>query len=296
MKKSLLVVAVMLIAAWWLTAPQTLSPDVVPDHDPDLVNGERIFDAGGCASCHGVIEGRRPQREVMAGGLVLGSPIGQFNVPNISPHPAHGIGGWSALDFLNAMQRGVSPEGRHYYPAFPYTSYIRMTTVDLLDLKAYLDSLPASDNDVAPHELEFPFTLTRGLGLWKRAFLDNKPQVTLVSPSPEAVRGQYLVEGPSHCGECHTPRQFAQAMDRSRWLTGAPNPSGKGRIPGIDPGRASFAAWSADDIAFYLESGFDPEFDVVGGSMAAVVGNHGRLPAEDREAIAAYLKALPATE
>lgn len=296
MKKLLVATAVLALLAWWLTAPQRLPPEAVPEHTPDLVNGERLFNAGGCASCHGILADGKPQRTVMAGGLVMETPAGTFHVPNISPHPEQGIGAWSDLDFLNAMQRGVSPQGRHYYPAFPYTSYSRMRATDVLDLKAYLASLPPSDNTVAPHALAFPFSLHRGLGLWKRFYLDDEPQVVLTDPTPQEALGQYLAEGPGHCGECHTPRNFAQAMDRARWLTGAPYPGGEGRVPGIDPDRASFASWSADDIAYYLEAGVDPDFDVVGGSMVAVVDNHSRLPAEDREAIAAYLKALPVTE
>ncbi|MEM1411348.1 MAG: c-type cytochrome [Pseudomonadota bacterium] len=296
MKKLLVLVILVAAGAWWITAPQGLPDSAVPDHAPDLANGERVFNAGGCASCHGQVVEGRPQRAVMAGGLEMSTPAGLFRAPNISPDPDHGIGRWSALEFLNAMQRGVSPEGRHYYPAFPYTSYSRTSATDLLDLKGYLSSLPASDNDVGPHELAFPYSLSRGLGLWKRLYLNDEPQVTLTGYSEQLARGQYLVEGPTHCGECHTPRNFAQAMDTSRWLSGAAYAGGEGRVPGIDLGRSSFAAWSKDDIAYYLETGVDPDFDVVGGSMASVVDNLSRLPVEDREAIAAYLKALPAPE
>ncbi len=292
MKKLLIVAIVLAALAWWLTGPNGLAPSVVPEHAPDLANGERLFHAGGCASCHGGLQDGKPQRDVMAGGLVMESPIGAFHVPNISPDPEHGIGGWSDLDFLNAMQRGLAPDGSHYYPAFPYTSYARMSIPDLLDMKAYLDQLPPSTNVVAAHELGFPFSLRRGLGLWKRLFLDASPVVAVPADDEQLARGRYLVEGPGHCGECHTPRNAAQAMDRGRWLTGAPNPDGEGRVPGITPVRASFADWTADDIAYYLEAGVDPDFDVVGGTMAAVQENMSRLPAEDREAIAAYLKAL----
>ena len=296
MKKLLIAAALLALLAWWLTAPQRLPPAAVPMHSPDLANGERLFNAGGCASCHGIVEDGKPRRGIMAGGLVMDTPVGVFHAPNISPHPERGIGAWSDLDFLNAMQRGISPQGRHYYPAFPYTSYTRMSATDLLDLKAYLDSLPASDNVVVAHALDFPFSISRGLGLWKRLYLDDGPQVPLRDPTPQEVLGQYLVEGPGHCGECHTPRNVAQAMDPGRWLTGAAYPGGEGRVPGIDPGRASFASWNADDIAYYLEAGVDPDFDVVGGAMVAVVENHALLPAEDREAIAAYLKALPSSD
>ncbi len=294
MKKLLLALVALALLGWWITSPQVLGPTDIPDHVADKANGERIFNAGGCASCHGRIVDGKPQRDVMAGGLEMHSPVGVFRVPNISPHPDQGIGGWSNLDFLNAMQRGVSPGGKHYYPAFPYTAYIRMNVTDLLDLKAFLDQMPADPNPVGPNELAFPFNIRRGIGLWKRLYL-NGDWVTAVSGEDEQlVLGRYLVEGPGHCGECHTPRNFAQALQGTRWLAGAPNPDGEGKVPNITPGRSSFASWSADDIAYYLESGVDPEFDVVGGTMVAVQGNMSRLTSEDRDAIAAYLKALPA--
>lgn len=296
MKRVLIALLLMGVLGWWQTRPVGFAPGEIPAHPPDLANGERLFNLGGCASCHGRIEDGKPQRDVMAGGLVMNSPVGSFHAPNISPDREHGIGGWSDLDFINAMKRGISPEGRHYYPAFPYTSYVLMPMESLIDLKAYLDTLPASDNVVPGHELRFPYTLSRGLGLWKRLYLDEAPRVVLEDAGPLVQRGQALVEGPGHCGECHTPRNLAQAMDRTRWLTGAPEPSGEGKVPGITPARSSFADWSADDIAYYLESGVDPEFDVVGGSMAAVQENLSRIPAQDREAIAAYLKALPGGE
>jgi mono/diheme cytochrome c family protein len=291
--KRLLIVAIVLAAlGWWLTGPNGLPASVVPEHVPDLVNGERLFHAGGCASCHGRVEDGKPRRDVMAGGLVMRSPVGAFHVPNISSDTVHGIGAWSELDFLNAMQRGLAPDGSHYYPAFPYTSYARMNVPDLLDLKAYLDQLPASPNTVPEHELDFPFGLRRGLGLWKRLFLDESPVVIVPADDELLRRGRYLVEGAGHCGECHTPRNAAQAMDPDRWLIGGANPEGEGRVPGLTPARESFADWTAEDIAYYLEAGVDPDFDVVGGTMAAVQDNMSRLPAEDREAIAAYLKAL----
>ncbi len=293
MKKLLFVVLLAAVIGWWLTRPSTLGPDVLPERAVSLENGERVFHAGGCASCHGSLEAGKPTRRAMGGGLVMTSPIGRFHVPNISPDPEAGIGGWSDLDFVNAMQRGVSPDGRHYYPAFPYTSYARMAVADLVDLKAYLDSLPPDGNAVPDHELGFPWTLRRGIGFWKRLYLSADPVVAMPEDDAQLQRGRELVEGVGHCGECHTPRNALYAMDLSRWLEGGPNPDGEGKVPGITPARGAFADWSADDIAYYLESGVDPDFDVVGGSMVAVQENLSRLTAEDREAIAAYLKALP---
>jgi mono/diheme cytochrome c family protein len=194
------------------------------------------------------------------------------------------------------MQRGVDPDGTHLYPAFPYESYRRMTAGDIADLYAYLRTLPPVASDAPPHDLAFPFTLRRGIGLWKRAFLGAEgPVVALPAGASAEVRlGQYLVEGPGHCGECHSPRAFGgfSAPSRTRWLAGAPNADGKGRAPNITPA-GSVAKWSAAEIAEYLKTGFTPDYDSVGGSMAEVQRNLARLSDADRAAIAAYLKAVP---
>jgi len=291
---------VLLLAAigWWLTAPRTI--DALPAHEPDAVAGERIFHASGCASCHATpVGGKRATGEakrLLGGGAGLASPFGTFVAPNISPDPDDGIGGWTMLEFVNAVQRGVSPDGRHYYPAFPYTSYARMRTEDVMDLKAYLDALPAVSGKAERFRLAFPWSLRRGIGLWKWWNLDDGPVVSSDPPDAVFERGRLLVEGAGHCGECHTPRGRLGGLDYARWLAGASSMDGEGRVPNITPAGKGVAAWSADDIAYYLECGFTPDFDTVGGDMVAVQENMAALPAEDRAAIAAYLKAVPAID
>ena len=282
-------------AFWFLSAPQRLDADTVAQlGGGDATRGERIFWAGGCASCHARPKSEGAARLEMAGGLELRTPFGTFVPPNISSDPQDGIGGWSAGDFGNAMLRGVSPDGRHYYPAFPYASYIRMKPSDVADLYAFMKTLPAVKGKAADSHLSFPFNVRRGLGLWKLLFLSPDPVVALPADAPEAAHaGQYIVEGPGHCGECHTPRNLAGGTERSRWLAGAKAAEGTGNVPNITPGDQGIALWSAGDIASYLETGFTPDFDSVGGSMVEVQKNMAQLPAADREAIAAYLKAVP---
>jgi mono/diheme cytochrome c family protein len=288
------------LAAWLITAPSTLSLGDLPPHTPDAAAGEQIFWAGGCASCHATpVDGKRAKggdKLLLGGGVELESPYGVFRAPNISSHETDGIGGWSALDFVNAMQRGVSPEGRHYYPSFPYTSYARMPVEDVLDLKAFLETLPAVEGASPAHAIGFPWSLRRGLGAWKRLYLDEGPVAQLDSADALVVRGQQLVEGAGHCGECHTSRNPLGGLRHERWLAGAPSPEGRGRIPNITPGGKTISDWSAGDIEYYLESGFTPDFDTVGGTMVAVQENMAELTANDRKAIAAYLRALPAIE
>ena len=278
--------------SWYLTAPQ-ISVHSIPNEQGDPVNGRRMFLAGGCASCHAARGAKGEDRLKLGGGLELHTPFGMFRVPNISPDPRTGLGGWTIRDFVIAMRDGVSPDNRHYYPAFPFTSYARMKIKDLVDLKAYLDTLPPVSNLVTGHELAFPYSVRRGLGLWKRMFLNRAPAVDLATSNEEVQRGQYLVEGPGHCGECHTTRDEIGGMRLDQWLAGGPNPDGKGVIPNITSGPGGLADWKVSDIVYYFETGFTPDFDSVGGSMVAVQENLAALPAEDRQAIAAYLKAVP---
>ena len=282
-------------AVFWLaTAPGGLdAATLAAMGEGDAARGEQVFWAGGCASCHAAPGATGEARLALSGGVRLATQFGTFVAPNISQHPRDGIGAWTAGDLANAMLRGVSPGGRHYYPAFPYTSYARMRVEDVADLHAFLKTLPAVEGDAGRHELGFPYNIRRGLGLWKLLFLDAAPVVALEG-APEAVaRGRYLVEGPGHCGECHTPRNALGGTDRSRWLAGAPAAEGQGTVPNITSGDGGIGDWSEADIAGLLESGFTPDFDSVGGAMASVVRSIAELPASDREAIAAYLKAVP---
>ena len=272
----------------FVTRPQRVEADLYAGLEPDAERGAWVFHAGGCASCHVDPAAEPADPPVLAGGYRIESPFGTFVAPNITPSEA-GIGGWDAVDLANALVKGTAPDGANYYPAFPYTTYTHMEPQDVVDLKAYLDTLPASDSVAPEHELGFPFTLRRGLALWKMINL-RSDWVLADAPTPELERGRYLAEALGHCAECHTPRDITGGLDRSAWLTGAPNPSGEGRIPGIAPAELD---WSASDIAYYLESGFTPDYDSAGGEMAKVVSNMAQLPAEDRDAIAAYLKALP---
>lgn len=282
--------------AFMLTAPRPISAErlaAITALEGDAAAGETVFWAGGCASCHAAPGSKDDARLVLSGGVRLKSDFGTFIGPNISPDPEAGIGGWTVSQFANAMLAGVSPDGGHYYPAFPYGSYTRMSDADIADLFAFLKTLPASQVASVPHEVGFPFNIRRSLGGWKLLFFTDAPRVEVAGDDPQRARGQYLVEGPGHCGECHTPRNLIGGFVSDAWLSGAKNPEGEGVIPNLTPGGKSVGGWSASDIAYYLESGFTPDFDSVGGSMVEVQQNMAKLTSGDREAIAAYLKALP---
>jgi len=278
-------------ALWLLARPQPLDAAAVAGLTGDVARGEQVFWAAGCASCHMAAEAEGAAQLVLAGGQRFVSDFGTFVAPNISQDPEHGIGGWTLLELANALKRGVSPDGAHYFPALPYAAYARMAMQDVADLHRFLQTLPADATPSQPHALSFPFDRRAAVGLWKLLFL-REDWVVDGELTPTAARGRYIVEALAHCGECHTPRNLLGGLDRGRWLQGAPNPSGEGRVPDITP---ATLGWSAPDIVQYLTTGFTPEFDSVGGHMAHVVTNLARLPEADRQAVAQYLLELPRT-
>ncbi|RWC72364.1 MAG: c-type cytochrome [Mesorhizobium sp.] len=282
-------------AGWLLSAPVKLDAAALAQLGPgDAVRGKRIFYAGGCTSCHAKPGSQGDARLQLVGGLELKTPFGTFVPPNISQDPKDGIGAWSAEDLANAMLKGVSPSGHHLYPAFPYASYARMKPSDIADLYAFLKTLPAVAGKTPGNSLAFPFNIRRGIGLWKRLYLSDQPVIPLPDGTPEPVMaGRYLVEGPGHCGECHTPRDLAGGIRKSEWLAGAVAAEGSGVVPNITSGGSGMTNWSEADIANYLETGFTPDFDSAGGAMVDVQRNMAELTADDRAAIAAYLKAVP---
>jgi mono/diheme cytochrome c family protein len=277
---------------WFLTIPKSVAADGLSAHTPDFSNGKTIFTAGGCSSCHAVPKQKDATR--LGGGLALRSPFGTFYVPNISSDPKDGIGAWSEAQFITALNKGTSPTGDHYYPAFPYTSYQRITFDDLRDLFAYLKTLPAVQGQVREHDLPFPLTIRRTLGLWKLLFLDGKPFKPDPSKSANWNRGAYLVNGPAHCAECHSPRNIFGAVIASQRFAGGPSPDGQGGIPNIT--EFKLKDWSVSDIAETLATGMTPDADRVGGGMVEVVRNISQLSDADRAAMATYIKSLPAVE
>src|SRR3984893_17778964 len=197
-------------AFWIVTIPATVPASALPSYTPNLDNGKTMYAVGGCASCHAVPD-KDPQkvdRTRLGGGLALGSPFGTFYAPNISPDAKDGSGGWSEADFVTAMWGVTAPGGSRPLPAFPYDSYRHMQLADARDLFAYLKTLPPVTGKVRDHDLAFPFNIRRLVGSWKFLFLKGGPYVPDPSQSAQWNRGAYLVNGPGHCAECHSPRNF----------------------------------------------------------------------------------------
>jgi mono/diheme cytochrome c family protein len=249
-----------------------------------------MFLAGGCASCH--MTPKQDDQVRLGGGLALRTAFGTFFVPNISPDARGGIGDWSEAQFVTAMMKGVAPGGEHLYPAFPYPSYARMRVEDVRDLFAYLRTLPPVEGRVRPHELKFPFSIRRAVGIWKLLFLDETTFAPDPKQSAEWNRGAYLVNGPGHCAECHSPRNRLGAIVESRRFDGGPSPTGQGGVPSIRQDK--LGAWTVEDIMETLTSGDTADSDRVGGAMVDVVRNVSQLSEADRHAMAVYIKSLAA--
>ena len=284
MRALVALVALALIGAgafWLVTTPTPLDPAIAlaMAGPGDAARGETVFWAGGCASCHA----KPDAPTALGGGAALKTPFGDIYAPNISPT---GLAGWTGADFAHALYDGVDEEGAHLYPAFPYTSYRRLSVADARDLWAFLRSLPPVTGEAPPPALRFPFHIRRLVGLWKWLYLP--PAAPSLTKPGDVDYGRYLVQGPGHCGECHTPRDALGGPRADLALKGGPMPDGKGRAPDISP--AGLAKWSEADIETALSLGITPDGDALGGAMAEVVRNLAHLPKADVAAIARYLK------
>jgi mono/diheme cytochrome c family protein len=254
----------------------------------DAKRGLYVSQAAGCLGCH---TEEKENAQPYAGGRALKTPFGTFFGPNITPHPQAGIGRWSEQDFIRAMREGRRPDGAHYFPAFPYPSFTKVTDADLRDLWAYLRTLPQSGRASEPHNLRFPFGWRWLVWVWKLFFF--KPGPFTPDPALNAVqdRGSYLVNALGHCGECHTPRNFLGGPKRSRHLAGAKLGEGTS-AQNLTPARLKKK--SDAEIKDFLQTGMTPDGDVAAESMAEVVRNTtGKLTAEDLDAVIAYLRSLP---
>ncbi|WP_063694819.1 cytochrome c [Bradyrhizobium stylosanthis] len=297
MRGRLLLVAVILAgctgiaAVWFVTAPQRLTAaeaEAVSDSG-DAERGKLVFAAGDCASCHA--SPGQADRLRLGGGLALASPYGTFRAPNISSDRTDGIGNWTAGDLANALLRGVSPDGSHYYPVFPYPSFTHMRPEDAVDLMAYLRTLPAVAGRPPDHEINPLFRIRRFVAFWKMLYF--KPGLVAPDPARDEKwnRGRYLAEGAGHCAECHSSRDMLGGIKASTRYAGGQDPVGTGFYPNITPAR--LGDWSEAQLASMLKTGITPNHGRVGSSMADVVTNLAMLPESDREAIAVFVKSLP---
>ncbi len=251
--------------------------------------GRYVFQAAGCVSCH------RGDRS-LAGGRPIVTPYGIFYPPNITPHRERGIGRWSEEDLIRALRMGLDPGGRHYYPAFPYTSYTRMTRQDMRALYAYLMTWSKSSRQSQVHDVQWPLSL-RGLIIhWKQGRFT--PGVAVFDParSPEWNRGAYLATALGHCSECHTPRGFLGTPRSDRYLAGTCSGPEGVRVPNITADEETgIGRWTREELDRFLSTGERPDGCYTSGLMMEVLGTACmQLTNDDRQALAFYIAALSA--
>ena len=255
----------------------------------DAKRGEYLSKAAGCLGCH---TEERKDAPPYAGGRALKTPFGTFYGPNITPHPQAGIGRWTFTDFQRALREGERPDGAHYFPAFPYASFTRISDADLRDLWAYLRSLKPSPQPSKPHELGLAFRSRFALWGWKWLFFAPGEFKSAAGKSAAVNRGGYLAVALGHCGECHTPRNLLGGPKQNRYLAGAKLGEGSA-APNLTPARLK--KYGDGELKDILASGLFPDGDVMGDTMSEVVRNTtSQLTSQDLDALIAYLRSVPA--
>jgi mono/diheme cytochrome c family protein len=295
------------LAGWMLFLPKPLdfagghkvsldryagpSPTGVPAElsaAPLVVRGKYLTEAADCAACH-TVKGGAP----FAGGRPFKLPFGTIWTPNITPDPETGIGRWTDAQFLRAVHKGVGVKGERLYPAFPYASYSLMPDADVLAVKAYLFTLKPVRQETAPNTFAFPFNQRWLMAIWAAFFNPGRTFEPITERSPQWNRGAYLVEGPAHCGECHTARTLTQAMNTRRKFAGG---AAEGwNAYNISPDRETgIGAWSQADLEAYLSKGHAAGRGVASGPMReAVELSFSKLTPSDISAIATYVRSVP---
>jgi mono/diheme cytochrome c family protein len=251
--------------------------------------GKYLAEAADCVACHTSQGGKD-----YAGGLTIRLPFGALYSTNITPDKETGIGNYSNQEFLNAIQRGIRHDGARLYPAMPFTSYTYMTDADALAIKAYLFSLPPVRMVTPANTLMFPFNQRWAMGLWSVLFTRQSRFEPDISQSPEWNRGAYLAEALAHCGECHTPRNLALALDNRKKFAGAVTAGWRAFNISSDK-TAGIGAWRDEDIVSYLSIGHADGHGTASGPMGeAVDRSFSKLALEDVHAVANFLRSVPA--
>ena len=257
--------------------------------------GRYIVQAAGGCTCHS-----NPGLEdfSLSGGRPIATPFGTIYGTNLTPDPDTGIGGWSDDDFMKAMREGIGPDGKVYYPVFPYTSFTKMADEDVYDMKAYLDTLEPVNNENKEPDFSFPYNLRSSVRVWRGLHFDAARYQPDAEQTDEWNRGAYLSEAVAHCGECHTPRTFMGASDDDMYYAGSlEGPEGE-LAPNITPDeKTGVGSWSVPDMTWFLQTSFKPDGDDAQGLMGELV-THGYqyLTDADLRAIAVYLASLESIE
>lgn len=253
----------------------------------DAYRGAYLARSSGCIACH---TNAATGGAALAGGAPLDTPFGSFVPPNITPDHNGGIGKWTLDQFAVAVRQGVRPDGKAYYPAFPYEFYADMSDQEVADLWAAIQTVPPVAEAAPAHGVSFPFNMRWGLKLWRAAYMTPASISPVMGQSVAWNRGQQLVTGAAHCAACHTGRNILGGLQEDSALAGNDNLPGGSVAPTILAAALVAKGWSVANMAYALRTGVMPDGDVLGGSMAEVV-KYGTsyMDDADREAIATYL-------
>ncbi|MFT7222892.1 MAG: mono/diheme cytochrome c family protein [Cellvibrionaceae bacterium] len=278
-------IALSAIALYWLWQP--LMPQLsLGELRGDSNRGAYLARMSGCITCH---SDSGNGYAALSGGKALKTPFGEFRAPNITTDKKHGIGSWTPQQFANAVREGISPEGKPYYPAFPYTFYRQFSDQDIVDLWAAFQTVPPASVADPEQTILFPFNLRQGVKAWRVLYFDPESFQKNAQQSDQYNRGKFIVEVAAHCGACHTPRNSFGALDTNSLFEGGYD-SAQSRSPAITAAALEEKGWTPDDLAYALQTGITYEGDVFGGSMSDVVqGGTAFLTWEDLLAIANYL-------
>jgi len=270
------------IYAWRSPIPPVDTPAAGSFDKAAVQRGAQLAALGDCATCH-----TAPGGETFAGGRAVLTPFGTIYSTNITPDPTSGIGHWSNDAFQRAMREGVSREGNHLYPAFPYDHFTLVNDADSSALYAYIMTRQPVRGRTPDNHLPFPLNMRVSIAGWKLLFFHKGPY----KPDPKHDglwnRGAYLANGIGHCGACHTPRNSLGAEIRSQHLGG-------GEADGwhayaINADSKALEAWNAEDLHMYLSKGWHDRHGDAHGPMAPVAQNLASVPDEDLKAIASYV-------
>ena len=279
-----------------LSLPERAEPSTPQSYGGTVEEGRYLARAGNCAACH-TAEGGEPY----AGGVPFVTPFGVLYSTNITSDAATGIGNWSFADFYNSMKHGVRPDGAHLYPAFPYTDFAHLTDKDLASLYLFMQTVEPVEAPALENDLDFPFDNRALLTGWKAVFHNAETFEPRDDKTDQWNRGAYLVEGPGHCGACHTPRNVLGAEKPALAFTGGVYQD-KVRFGyhrqwsgvNLTSHQMGLASWSEQDIFDYLKGGISDKAVVHGPMKEVVLGSTSHLTDEDIRAMAVYLKDLPA--
>jgi mono/diheme cytochrome c family protein len=287
--KLYLFAGVVALLAAFIIGNRTASAGEVDAQDFTTVDrGRYLSILSDCASCHTVPQKNQP----FAGGRPIATPFGKIVAPNITPDMETGIGSWTDDQFDDAVRNGVGRGGERLYPAMPYNAYTKMSRKDVLAIRAYLSTVRAVYNRVVANTLPFPFNIRTAMRVWNALYFKPGEYVFDPRQSPEWNRGAFLVDGPAHCGACHTPKTFLGGDKTSLYLRGgllqewsAPNIT--------NDARTGLGGWSAEEVAGYLRTGHNRITAATGPMAEAVDLSTSKMTDEDVKAIATYLKSLP---